>query len=143
LTRSRRVRHRRSSILLDGAAAASRAAPRQEPIDVQCAHGRRVAPVPIFTLDRDRLRRGGRGRVVRVPRGHPPDAGQLGRDAGVQPRYLIPVISLFLAWQKKNELAALEFRGSWAGVAVVLLGVVIGLLGQMSAVFTLQQIGFV
>jgi exosortase D (VPLPA-CTERM-specific) len=57
--------------------------------------------------------------------------------------YLIPVISLFLVWQRKNELAALEFKGSWAGVAVVVLGILIGLLGQLSAVFTIQQIGFV
>ena len=57
--------------------------------------------------------------------------------------YLIPIISLFLVWQKKNELAAIEFKGSWTGVAVVVLGILFGLLGEMSAVFTLQQIGFV
>jgi len=57
--------------------------------------------------------------------------------------YLIPVISAFIAWQRKNELAALDFRGSWAGVAIVLIGLFIGLMGQLSAVFTLQQIGFV
>jgi exosortase D (VPLPA-CTERM-specific) len=57
--------------------------------------------------------------------------------------FIIPLISAFLVWQKKNELAALEFKGSWVGVAVLLLGLLLGLLGQMSAVFTMQQIGFV
>jgi exosortase len=57
--------------------------------------------------------------------------------------YIIPLISAFLIWQRKNELAALEFKGSWAGVAVVLLGLFLGLMGQLSAVYTLQQIGFV
>ena len=57
--------------------------------------------------------------------------------------YIIPLISAFLVWQKKNELAAMEFKGSWGGVAIVLVGLVLGLMGQLSAVFTLQQIGFV
>ncbi len=57
--------------------------------------------------------------------------------------YIIPLISGFLVWQRRNELAALEFRGAWAGVGVVLFAILLGLLGQLSAVFTLQQIGFV
>jgi exosortase D (VPLPA-CTERM-specific) len=57
--------------------------------------------------------------------------------------YMVPAISLFLAWQRKNELAALEYRGSWIGVAIVALGIFIGLLGQLATVYTLQQIGFV
>jgi exosortase D (VPLPA-CTERM-specific) len=57
--------------------------------------------------------------------------------------YIIPAISAFLIWQRKNELAAMEFRGSWAGVAVIVVGLFLGLLGQLSAVYTMQQIGFV
>jgi exosortase D (VPLPA-CTERM-specific) len=57
--------------------------------------------------------------------------------------YLIPLISLFIAWQRKNELARIEFTGSWLGVAVVVLGIVLGLIGQLGSVFTLQQIGLV
>jgi exosortase D (VPLPA-CTERM-specific) len=56
--------------------------------------------------------------------------------------YIIPLISAFLVWQKRNELAALPFRGSWVGVAVVAAGVCIGLMGQLASVFTLSQIGF-
>jgi exosortase len=57
--------------------------------------------------------------------------------------YLIPFIALFLAWQRKNELAALEFRGAWAGVAIVLLGVGFGLLGQLGNIEFFEQFGFV
>ena len=57
--------------------------------------------------------------------------------------YLIPLISLFIAWQQKNELARIEFTGSWLGVAIVVLGLLLGLVGQLGSVFTLQQIGLV
>ncbi len=57
--------------------------------------------------------------------------------------YLIPLISLFIAWQQKNELARLRFAGSWLGVAIVGLGILLGFMGQLGTVFTLQQIGLV
>ena len=57
--------------------------------------------------------------------------------------YLIPVISLFLVWQRRNELAQLQLRGSWAGVVIVLFGVLLGLIGQLATVYTVQQIGLV
>jgi exosortase D (VPLPA-CTERM-specific) len=55
--------------------------------------------------------------------------------------YIIPLIGAFLVWQKRNDLAAMEFSGAWAGVAVVVLGVLLGLMGQLATVFTLSQIG--
>jgi len=57
--------------------------------------------------------------------------------------YLIPLISLFIAWQQKNELARLRFAGSWLGVAIVGLGILLGFMGQLGTVFTLQQLGLV
>ncbi len=64
-----------------------------------------------------------------------------------QPEYshawLIPLISLFLVWQRRTELVALEFRGSWTGLAIVVLGVLLGLVGQLATVFTVSQIGLV
>jgi exosortase D (VPLPA-CTERM-specific) len=57
--------------------------------------------------------------------------------------HLIPLISLFIAWQQKNELARMEFKGSWLGVAILLFGILLGLMGQLGSVFTLQQIGLV
>lgn len=57
--------------------------------------------------------------------------------------FIIPLISLFLVWQRRTELAALEFRGSWAGLAIVVLGVLLGLIGQLATVYTVSQIGLV
>ena len=55
--------------------------------------------------------------------------------------YFLPLISLFLVWQRKNELVAMDLRGSFAGVGVMLVGIMFGLLGQLAAVYTVQQIG--
>jgi exosortase D (VPLPA-CTERM-specific) len=57
--------------------------------------------------------------------------------------YLIPLIALFIAWQQKNELARIRFSGSWLGVLVVVFGILLGLMGQLGSVYTLQQLGLV
>ncbi len=49
--------------------------------------------------------------------------------------YLIPVISLFLAWQRKNELAAITFTPSWSGVGIVVIGLVMLIMGMQSTIF--------
>ena len=38
--------------------------------------------------------------------------------------YMIPFITLFLVWQKKNTLAKVEFTGSWFGVLILILGLI-------------------
>lgn len=57
--------------------------------------------------------------------------------------YLIPVITLFLIWQRKDKLEALPFTGSWLGMAFLLAGVLITLVGQLSALHSITQYGFV
>lgn len=49
--------------------------------------------------------------------------------------YFIPLISLFLVWQQRDALERLAFRGSWAGVVVMLLGVLVYALGVLSAMW--------
>ena len=56
--------------------------------------------------------------------------------------YLIPFISLFFIWQKKNELGRLPFAGSWAGVLILLLGVVFFFLGELSTLYIIVQYSF-
>jgi exosortase D (VPLPA-CTERM-specific) len=51
--------------------------------------------------------------------------------------YFIPFISLFIGWQKKNQLARAQFDGAWLGVLVLAVGVSILLLGSLSAIFLL------
>lgn len=60
---------------------------------------------------------------------------------------LIPVIAAFLIWQQKDALeAALRAdgagRGAWAGFAVVIAGLFLGLLGELSTVYLIIQYGF-
>ncbi len=56
--------------------------------------------------------------------------------------YMIPAITLFLIWQRKDKLAKLPFTGSWAGVAVLILGVLVTFVGQLSTLNTITQYGF-
>jgi exosortase D (VPLPA-CTERM-specific) len=57
--------------------------------------------------------------------------------------YLIPVITLFLIWQRKNQLAEIEFRPSWWGLLLVMSGGVLFFLGEVATTYTLAQYGLV
>ncbi len=56
--------------------------------------------------------------------------------------YMIPIITLFLIWQRKHELERIEFRGAWVGVFIALLGVVVLLLGMLSTIYVVAQYAF-
>jgi len=56
--------------------------------------------------------------------------------------YFIPAISLFLIWQKRDVLERLRFDGSWLGTAVVLLGLGLSLLGDLSTIYVVMQYSF-
>jgi exosortase D (VPLPA-CTERM-specific) len=55
---------------------------------------------------------------------------------------IIPLISLFFIWQKKDVLERMPFTGSWAGVGVMFAGVILIVLGELSATSVLIQYGF-
>jgi exosortase D (VPLPA-CTERM-specific) len=57
--------------------------------------------------------------------------------------YLIPVITVFLIWQRKNQLAEIEFHSSLAGLLLVVLGGVVFFLGAVATTHTLSQYGMV
>jgi exosortase D (VPLPA-CTERM-specific) len=48
--------------------------------------------------------------------------------------YLIPFLSAFMVWQRRHELAALPYEGSFWGPIVVALGVAGFIVGQLSAI---------
>ncbi|GFE84236.1 hypothetical protein GCM10011487_62360 [Steroidobacter agaridevorans] len=54
---------------------------------------------------------------------------------------LIPVISAYLLWQRRGELARLEFNGSWGGVALVVFGALLQIAGVLATVDVVQQYG--
>lgn len=57
--------------------------------------------------------------------------------------YLIPFVALFLIWQKKDVLERLPFTGSWAGFALCVLGSLIFVAGDLSAVHIIGQYALV
>ncbi len=56
--------------------------------------------------------------------------------------YLIPFITLFLIWQKKDRLEQLPFEGSWIGVAVVALGLTLFFAGDLGTLYNVIQYAF-
>jgi exosortase D (VPLPA-CTERM-specific) len=56
--------------------------------------------------------------------------------------YLIPVVVLFLLWQKSDVLTRMEFEGSWLGVVVIGLGAALYAVGQLSTINVIAQYAF-
>ncbi len=56
--------------------------------------------------------------------------------------YMIPVLTAFFIWQKKNELAEVEFSGSWAGVLILLTGGLLLVVGELSSLYIIIQYAF-
>jgi exosortase D (VPLPA-CTERM-specific) len=57
--------------------------------------------------------------------------------------YMIPFIAVYLLWLRARELQALDPVGSWLGPGIVALGLILQLLGAMSAIFEIAQYGLV
>jgi exosortase D (VPLPA-CTERM-specific) len=55
---------------------------------------------------------------------------------------LIPFLSLFLIWRERDALTRTPFQGSWSGVAVVLAGVLMWLVAELSTIFVIAQYAF-
>lgn len=47
--------------------------------------------------------------------------------------FLVPLFSAFLVWQQRRELRALTPRGTWVGLAVLVVGIIELLLGDLGA----------
>ncbi len=57
--------------------------------------------------------------------------------------FLLPLVAIFLVWQKYPEVRLARFAGSWFGAAIVFLGLGILAVGELSAIYTISQIAFV
>ena len=64
----------------------------------------------------------------------------------LQPEYshgiLIPIISLFLIWRERDALMRTAFKGSWWGVAVLLAGILMWCVAQLSTIYVIGQYAF-
>lgn len=56
---------------------------------------------------------------------------------------MIPFIAAFLAWQKWAILRKVEPRSSWQGFALVVFGLLLYIIGQLSALYVLVHYSFV
>lgn len=56
---------------------------------------------------------------------------------------IIPFISAFLIWQKKDQIEKLPMTGSWGGVGAVAVGGLMLMVGQLATIYTLVQYAFV
>lgn len=56
--------------------------------------------------------------------------------------YLIPVVTLYLLWQRRELIAATRFAGTWWGPALVVFGVLMLVVGQIATLGTVVQYAF-
>ncbi|TKB73739.1 MAG: VPLPA-CTERM-specific exosortase XrtD [Nitrospira sp.] len=56
--------------------------------------------------------------------------------------FFVPFISLFLIWMKRDKLRALEPRGSWWGLSLVLVGLALYVMGELGTLAPLLQLSF-
>ena len=57
--------------------------------------------------------------------------------------FLIPVIVAWLLWTRRSALLASVGHPSWAGPALILLAAIMHIMGKLSALYVLSQVGFV
>ena len=57
--------------------------------------------------------------------------------------FLIPAISAYLLWTRRAQFASMPFEGSWYGVALVGVGLVVYFLGSLAAITTIDAYALV
>jgi len=57
--------------------------------------------------------------------------------------FLIPVVAAWLLWSRREAILASMGRPSWTGLALVALAAAMHVVGELSAIFILSQIGFI
>jgi exosortase D (VPLPA-CTERM-specific) len=56
--------------------------------------------------------------------------------------YLIPVISAWFIWCNREQAKALLGQGSWLGLILVMLGLLLGLMGELATLYIVTQYAF-
>ena len=51
--------------------------------------------------------------------------------------YMIPMVTAYLIWQRRDLLKSIEFKPSWLPVGLVFLGLLISVIGVISAIYVL------
>jgi exosortase D (VPLPA-CTERM-specific) len=56
--------------------------------------------------------------------------------------YMIPLISLYLLMKQLPKLATIEFNHQWWGILIIVLGISVFLVGELSALYVIVQYAF-
>jgi len=56
--------------------------------------------------------------------------------------YLIPAISFWIIWSNRDAASKCLRSGSWSGVMVVVIGLVLGMMGELASLFVVTQYAF-
>jgi len=59
-----------------------------------------------------------------------------------QHAWIIPLVSIYLVWMRATDLQRVPFEPSWAGVALVVFGLLVFFLGELSAIWAIGWYGF-
>jgi exosortase D (VPLPA-CTERM-specific) len=57
--------------------------------------------------------------------------------------FLIPIVTAWLLWTRRDALRANTGQPSWSGPVLIMLAIAMHVVGELSAIFILPQIGFV
>lgn len=56
--------------------------------------------------------------------------------------YMIPMVALYLIWQKQDQLPAAFTGGSWAGFGMLVVGLLIFMMGELGSLYAIIQYAF-
>ena len=56
---------------------------------------------------------------------------------------ILPLLAAYLIYQRRDVLAAIPFRGSWLGLGVCLLGILVWFAGEFSAIYAVTQFALI
>jgi exosortase D (VPLPA-CTERM-specific) len=57
--------------------------------------------------------------------------------------YMIPLVTAYLIWQRRNLLRTLEFKPTWLPVSLVILGLIVSVIGELSALYILIHLSII
>jgi exosortase D (VPLPA-CTERM-specific) len=57
--------------------------------------------------------------------------------------FLIPVVSAWMLWMRRDAIVASFGRPSWAGLGIISLAAVMHIVGEYSSIFVLSHLGFI
>jgi exosortase len=67
---------------------------------------------------------------------------QWSNDEDVGHGFFVPIVAGYIAWQRREELLAIEYKPAWWGIAVILWGMFQSLVGSLGAELFLQRTSF-